>query len=54
MDRTWLGESFVRVVQELGLKIFSHYFFSVLLAKHLASTTNRTLDGDHECGRYEE
>jgi hypothetical protein len=33
--------------------LFSSYFFSTLLSKHLASTTNRTLGGDHECGRYE-
>ena len=46
-------KNFVRLVQELGLKIFSHYLFSILLPKLLASTTNRTLDGDHGCGRYE-
>ena len=53
MDRTWLGESIVRIVLVPGLKVFSHYLFSILLPMLLASTTNRTLDGDLECGRHE-
>ena len=48
-----MGKSFVRVVQELEVKIFGQCFFSILHAKLQASTTNRTLGGDHECGRCE-
>jgi hypothetical protein len=46
-------KNFVRLVQELGLNIFSHYFFLVLLAKHLASTTSRTWGVVPGCGRCE-
>jgi hypothetical protein len=53
MDTTWFGKSFVRVVQELAVKIVGQCFFSILHAKLQASTTNRTLGGDHGCGRYE-
>jgi hypothetical protein len=50
MDTTWFAKSFVRIVQEIVFKIFARYIFFILLAKHLASTTSRTLGGDLGCG----
>jgi hypothetical protein len=53
-DRTWLGKSFVRIVQVLELKSFGFYFFAILLSKPLASTTSRTLGEDPGSDRFVE
>jgi hypothetical protein len=52
IDGTLFDKSFARIVWMPVAEIFSSYFFSISLAKHLASTTNQTLDGDLGSHRF--
>ena len=54
MASIWIAQGFIGIVKVIELNIFCFYFFSSLLGKLQASTSSRTLGGDHECGRYEE